>query len=241
MKKISVLAVSALLTMGIAFSSCDSKKSLGSAKLTSEADSVSYIIGKSQGSGMKKQLEESWPVKGNIDALVAGFMEGINNPDDTLFLGKDFNATNEFVTAFFQKAQQKVADEQKAEGDRFLAENKGKEGVFSTESGLQYKVITQGTGPKPTAEDVVKVHYTGKLLDGTEFDSSVKRGEPAEFPLNRVIPGWSEGVQLMSVGSKYIIWIPSELGYGMNPPQQSGIKQNSALEFEVELLEIVKQ
>ena len=104
---------------------------------------------------------------------------------------------------------------------------------------MQYKVITEGTGAKPTEKDRVKVHYTGTLLDGTKFDSSVDRGEPAEFGVTQVIKGWTEGLQIMPVGSKYIFWIPSELAYGDRPAGPT-IKANSVLKFEVELLEIVK-
>jgi FKBP-type peptidyl-prolyl cis-trans isomerase len=236
MKKISLLAVTAMVITGIAFSSCDSKKSMGSAKLTSDVDSVSFIIGKAQASNMKRQLE-SWPIKGNIEAFVAGFIQGIENTDDSLFLGKDGSAADAFINGFFQSMRTRVADDNKAKGEQFLAENKTKSGVITTQSGLQYKVITEGTGPKPAAEDTVVVHYVGKYLDGTEFDSSIARGEPISFALDGVIPGWSEGVQLMPTGSKYILWIPSDLAYGASNPN---IQPNSTLEFEVELLEIKK-
>ncbi|MDR0743439.1 MAG: FKBP-type peptidyl-prolyl cis-trans isomerase [Tannerella sp.] len=236
MKKIGLLAMMAVVMMGIAFTSCDSKKSMGSAKLTSDVDSVSFIIGKAQASNMKRQME-SWPIKGNIDAFLAGFMVGIDNSDDSLFLGKDEQAANAFINEFFRNMQNRVANDNKAEGDKFLAENKTKSGVITTPSGLQYKVITEGTGPKPAAIDTVVVHYIGKYLDGTEFDSSIGRGEPISFPLNGVIAGWTEGLQLMPVGSKYTLWIPTELAYGQNNPN---IKPNSTLEFEVELLEVKK-
>jgi FKBP-type peptidyl-prolyl cis-trans isomerase len=126
------------------------------------------------------------------------------------------------------------------EGQDFLAANKNKAGVQTTASGLQYQVITEGTGAKPTLEDTVLVHYTGKLLDGKKFDSSVDRGQPISFPLGNVIPGWSEGVALMSKGAKYTLWIPSELAYGAQGAGQD-IPGNSTLEFEVELLDIMKK
>jgi FKBP-type peptidyl-prolyl cis-trans isomerase len=125
----------------------------------------------------------------------------------------------------------------KKEGEDFLAANKSKEGVKTTASGLQYKVLKEGKGPKPKSTDTVKVHYRGTLLDGTEFDSSYKRGEPVEFPLDQVIKGWTEGLQLMPAGSKYQFWIPANLAYG--EPGNRGIPPNSTLIFEVELLEIV--
>jgi len=123
-------------------------------------------------------------------------------------------------------------------GAQFLAENASKEGVKTTPSGLQYKVITEGTGKSPAATDLVKVHYRGTLLDGTEFDSSYKRNSPAEFPLNRVIPGWTEGVQLMKEGGKSIFYIPSNLAYGESGTPGGPIGPNQTLIFEIELLEV---
>ena len=136
----------------------------------------------------------------------------------------------------------KVAEKNKglaAKGEEFLAENAKREGVFVTESGLQYEVVTMGEGEKPTAESTVKVHYHGTLIDGTVFDSSVQRGEPIEFPLNGVIKGWTEGLQLMPVGSKFILYIPYQLAYGERGAGEL-IGPCEALIFEVELLEIVK-
>jgi FKBP-type peptidyl-prolyl cis-trans isomerase FklB len=123
--------------------------------------------------------------------------------------------------------------------EAFLAKNKEKPGVNVTPSGLQYEVVTMGTGPKPTSDNVVKVNYAGKLIDGTEFDSSYKRNAPAQFPLGGVIPGWTEGLQLMPVGSKFIFYIPEKLGYGSRGAGDA-IKPFSTLIFEVELLEIVQ-
>lgn len=130
----------------------------------------------------------------------------------------------------------KLSDTNKAAGDKFLAENKSKPGVQTTASGLQYKVITEGTGVKPKAADSVKVHYTGKLLDGKVFDSSVQRGEPVEFPVGGVIAGWVEALQLMPQGSKWEVYIPAELAYG--PTGNQAIPPSSTLIFEVELLEV---
>ena len=126
------------------------------------------------------------------------------------------------------------------ESESFLEENSKREGVKVTESGLQYEVITEGSGPKPTAEDKVKVHYTGTLVNGTKFDSSVDRGEPIEFALNGVIAGWTEGLQLMPVGSKYRLFIPYELGYGTRGAGQD-IPPFAALIFDVELLDITTE
>lgn len=144
-----------------------------------------------------------------------------------------------FIQSYFQKLMDKKSEAAKADGVKFLEENKKKEGVQTTASGIQYKVNTMGTGPKPLATDRVKVHYTGKLIDGTVFDSSVERGEPAVFPLNGVIPGWTEALQLMPVGSKWTIYLPSDLAYGERGAGQQ-IPPHSTLIFEVELISIEK-
>ena len=252
MKKFSVLALVAVVAAGIAFTSCDSKKSGSSVKLTTGIDSVSYIFGKAQThfqmkqlkEQMKMQMEQGWPEKGNYDAFLAGINDAFENPDDTIFLGKGVEVLDDYIRGVMMVAQEKVAEKNREEADKFLAANKTKSGILSTENGLQYKVITEGTGAKPIVGDKVKVHYTGKLFDGTEFESSISRGEPVEFPLmggeGGVIQGWVEGLQLMPVGSKYVIWIPTDLGYGMNTRDPNVIPFNSGLEFEIELLEIVK-
>ena len=134
------------------------------------------------------------------------------------------------------QAMQDQAEQNQAAGEAFLRENAARDEVVTTLSGLQYEVLEEGDGDKPEAEDIVTVHYTGRLLDGTVFDSSVERGEPTEFPLNRVIPGWTEGLQLMSPGAKYRFWIPANLAYGMQAPPAIG--PNQVLDFEVELIKV---
>ncbi|WP_302025819.1 FKBP-type peptidyl-prolyl cis-trans isomerase [Parabacteroides johnsonii] len=233
MKKISVLVATAIVAMGI--TSCgDSHKS---ASLKTAADSVSYAIGISTGAGYKENLKTLPGDPANVDDLIAGFIQAIKG--DSSVMKMTPQAAQAYVQTYFMEASARDAKKTKEEGEKFLAENKSKKDVFTTESGLQYQVVTEGTGDKPTATDKVKVHYTGTLLDGTKFDSSVDRGEPMEFPVNGVIKGWTEVLQLMPVGSKYIVWIPSDLAYGERGAGQD-IKPNSTLKFEIELLEIVK-
>ena len=233
MKKISVLVATAIVAMGI--TSCgDSHKS---ASLKTAADSVSYAIGISTGAGYKENLKTLPGDPANVDDLIAGFIQAIKGDSSAMKMTPQ--AAQAYVQTYFMEASARDAKKTKEEGEKFLAENKSKKDVFTTESGLQYQVVTEGTGDKPTATDKVKVHYTGTLLDGTKFDSSVDRGEPMEFPVNGVIKGWTEVLQLMPVGSKYIVWIPSDLAYGERGAGQD-IKPNSMLKFEIELLEIVK-
>ena len=145
---------------------------------------------------------------------------------------------NGLIQSYLEEANSAAFGENKENGIAFLEENKNKDGISSTESGLQYEIIQEGTGNKPSATDTVTVHYHGTLIDGTVFDSSTERGTPASFGVNQVIPGWTEALQLMSVGSKFRLYIPQELAYGANPHPGGPIQPYSALIFDVELIEI---
>jgi len=208
-------------------------------KLESNIDSVSYAIGVLVGANNKQQLSNA-PGGDELNVTIMSSAFGAASKDEE---GAELKMTQEEANAlvqnFFQNAAQRVGQENLEEGSAFLQENKKREGVTTTESGLQYEVITEGTGEKPTAEDQVRVHYHGTLIDGTVFDSSVDRGEPATFGVNQVITGWTEALQLMPVGSKWKVFIPSDLGYGERGAG-GDIGPNSALIFEVELLEIIK-
>jgi FKBP-type peptidyl-prolyl cis-trans isomerase len=171
----------------------------------------------------------------NFEAVAEGFVQAIKG-DSALLLNPE--AAQAFIQSYISEIQLRETGIEKEKGERFLAENKTQEGVITTESGVQYKVLRQGNGPRPVSEEQVQVHYTGKLLDGTVFDSSIQRGEPLTIGVGQVIKGWTEILQIMPVGSKYQVWIPSDLAYGEQGAQI--IKPNSTLEFEIELLDIVK-
>jgi FKBP-type peptidyl-prolyl cis-trans isomerase len=197
---------------------------------------ASYAIGHNIGSEFKENGFEL-----DVDELVTGLKEALAGKESKLKPAE----LQQVMTAFREsiQAQQKVkaeaaAQKNKAAGEKFLAENAKKEGVKVTESGLQYKVVKEGTGASPKATDKVNVHYHGTLLDGTVFDSSVQREEPVSFPLNQVIKGWTEGLQLMKVGGKTTFYIPSDLAYGESERGPGG--PHSTLVFEVELLDIEK-
>lgn len=207
-------------------------------ELKTEKDKVSYMVGMQIG-GSLTQIKDEIDMKVVTQAMQAALAGEASKltPEEAMAVQQ----------AFAQKLQgkreaemQAMATTNKQEGEAFLARNKTASGVQSTASGLQYAVVTAGSGPKPAATDTVRVHYVGTLLDGTKFDSSVDRGEPAQFALNAVIPGWTEALQLMPVGSKYTLWIPSDLAYG-DRGTPGPIGPNATLKFEVELLEIVKQ
>lgn len=193
---------------------------------------ISYALGANVGESFKSNGIEI-----DFNAFKDGFLAGMEG--NNKFTPDEMNAIFQQLNQMIQSKQSAGAEAEKAKGQKFLDENKFKEGVITLPSGLQYKVITMGTGEKPSATDVVKVHYHGTTIDGTVFDSSVQRGEPISFGLNQVIPGWTEGVQLMPIGSKFIFYIPSHLAYG-DQGAGGAIKPGATLIFEVELLGIEK-
>jgi len=202
--------------------------------LTNEVDSMSYAFGLNVGADFSKSLKAIPGGKSNIDLIIKGFVTALKG--DSALMKMD--AATAFFRNYITREQAKELEARKTANQRFLIDNKTAEGVQTTASGLQYKVLTLKDGPKPKATDSVTVHYQGFLVDGTKFDSSLDRGEPVTFPLNQVIPGWIEGVPLMSVGSKYKFFIPYNLGYGENGYGNGAIPGFATLIFEVELLSI---
>jgi FKBP-type peptidyl-prolyl cis-trans isomerase len=205
-------------------------------ELNTDEQKLGYIIGMDIGKSLRQQGTTV-----DLDALIDAISATYKGEELAMTVEEAATIRQEYVQKR-QEAQQAesaaVGVDNLAEGQKFLADNKGKEGVQTTDSGLQYKVLTMGDGAKPAATDTVKVHYRGTLLDGTEFDSSYARNEPISFALNRVIAGWTEGVQLMPIGSKFEFYIAPELAYGDGGG--GPIPPNSTLVFEVELLDIEK-
>jgi FKBP-type peptidyl-prolyl cis-trans isomerase len=203
--------------------------------LTTQKDKVSYALGANLGMNLHKQSVEVDPaivLRGLKDALAAGKMLLTDDEARAALMQLQAEVRNK------QQEKIKVAGEMnQKEGAEFLTANKAKEGVVTLPSGLQYKILTAGTGPKPTATDTVVCNYRGTLISGSEFDSSYKRGQPASFPVNGVIKGWTEALQLMPVGSKWQLFVPSELGYG-DRGAGADIGPDATLIFEVELLSI---
>jgi FKBP-type peptidyl-prolyl cis-trans isomerase FklB len=209
-------------------------------ELKTRKDKVSYLLGVDMGRKMKAELD-----KQSMDVEPAVLAKGVK---DALAGGKMLLTDAELqeirttlqndITAKNRERAKALAEKNKKEGDAFLAENKKKDGVKTTDSGLQYKVITDGTGALPKATDKVTVNYRGTLIDGSEFDSSYKRSESVTFSLNQVIKGWTEGIQLMKEGGKFTFFIPSDLAYGERGTPGGPIGPNSVLIFEVELLTV---
>lgn len=230
----SLLIVAATAIIAVA---CNAQPKVGSVKPENKLDSASYAIGANMARSFKQQ-----GIPMNAEMLAAGLRDAM--ADQSLLTEEQVQGC---LTALQQDMAAKQTEKRTAEASgnmtkaqKFLEENKAKPGVMTTPSGLQYKVIKEGTGAKPTATSTVRVHYTGTLIDGKKFDSSVDRGTPAEFGLNGVIAGWTEGLQLMTVGSKYMFYLPPSLAYGENGAGGT-IGPNEALIFEVELLDIVSK
>ena len=224
------------LTMALLLASCGND--VPSVKeLKTQKDSVSYAIGAQIGQNFKTQSVEVDP------SVLAAAINDVASGKKLLLTEEQSQAIMmAYQTQLMAKQEEKRkadGEKQKEAGQKFLAENKSKAGVQTTATGLQYKVIKMGTGPKPLATDKVKCHYKGTLIDGKQFDSSIDRGEPAVFPVTGVIPGWTEVLQLMPVGSKWQVFIPSELGYAERGAGED-IGPNATLIFEIELISIEK-
>ena len=210
------------------------------AELKTQKDKISYLLGTDMGRKMKAELERQ-SIEFDSEVLAKGIKDVFAGGEMLLTdaeLQETRTALQNDITAKNAERAKVLAEKNKKDGDAFLAENKKKEGVKTTVSGLQYKVIAEGKGGSPKATDKVTVNYRGTLIDGTEFDSSYKRNEPVAFSLNQVIKGWTEGIQLMKEGSKWTFFIPSELAYGERGTPGGPIGPNAVLIFEVELLSV---
>ncbi|HKK44687.1 MAG TPA: FKBP-type peptidyl-prolyl cis-trans isomerase, partial [Balneolaceae bacterium] len=236
--KFKTLTFCSFVASALLFVGCNSNSgSSGNVDLKTSIDSVSYSMGYQNG----KFLKQRGMTDIDPEVLRAGIEASLNEQKPKLSESEMQQVVRRYSMQARQKAQkQKMADSKKNQqkGEQFLAKNKDKEGVVTTDSGLQYKVLKEGSGVSPDSTDTVRVNYKGMLLDGTVFDSSEQHGQAAQFPLNRVIPGWTEGLQLMKEGAKYKFWIPGKLAYGQNPPPGSKIGPNQTLVFEVELLKV---
>lgn len=240
MRLVTKMSLIAVTVMTLA--ACQKETEVKPVQLDTDGAKQAYSLGVSAGRYLGVAQDEYGKIGVTLDQqlVLRGVQDAI--ADKVSLTDDELQTVMQSLDQQYQEKKMAMLEAEMVEniaaGKAFLAENATKEGVTVTESGLQYEVLEQGDGAKPTAEDVVKVHYSGTLTDGTKFDSSYDRGEPAQFPLNRVIVGWTEGVQLMNVGSKYKFTIPSDLAYG---EQDKGvIKPNSVLVFEVELLDIIK-
>jgi FKBP-type peptidyl-prolyl cis-trans isomerase len=227
-----------LFAVVFSFLACSNESQSQKIELKTQLDSVAYTIGWNLGENL---LRDSLMMDTKI---IQNAMEGALKSGTPTLSQEQREEVMRAFSVYMQEKQQREQEIKQKEavelGQKFLQDNKSKPGVKVTESGLQYRVDKPGNGTKPqSASTKVRVHYTGKLLNGNTFDSSVDRGEPAEFQLNQVIRGWTEGVMLMDVGSKYTFWIPSELAYGERGAGQM-IGPNETLMFEVELLDIVE-
>jgi FKBP-type peptidyl-prolyl cis-trans isomerase FklB len=217
--------ISVFILAGLMISPAFAQKSIS---LTNELDSVSYSLGIVLGNS----IHQAGITEFNETIFMQGIRDGGSEDQQGLTMEQANMALNDYLT----KLNEKKAVLNLIEGQKFLAENAKKEGVVTLPSGLQYKIIKEGEGSSPADTSVVTVHYTGTFINGKVFDSSIERGEPAQFPVNGVIPGWTEALQLMKPGANWILYIPAGLAYGENSPR--GIEPNSVLIFDVQLLSI---
>lgn len=231
--KLHRLAAS-VAVLSLVLAGCDNKAA-DNAELKTPAQKASYGIGLSMGKNLSQEGMDDL----DSQAVALGIEDALAKKDQRL-TDEELMEAFGFLQARAQERMSALNDAAAKAGADFLAENAKREGVQTTESGLQYEVIKKAEGAQPKVSDVVSVHYQGTLVDGSVFDSSIERGEPVEFPVGGVIPGWVEGLQLMKVGEKYKFYIPSELAYGAQSPTPA-IPANSTLVFEVELLDIVGQ
>lgn len=228
------------LTALAALTACDKIDTHVSRELKSEKDKVSYGIGMDIGRSFKQQNLGSVDI--DIEKLRMGIQDVMNGNKPALNdsqLQQTMMAFQKVMMARSDSLRKEKSDSAMKVAKAFLEKNAKEPGVQVTPSGLQYKILTEGKGPKPDSSSTVSVHYVGTLMDGTEFDNSIKRGQPVQFPVTNVIKGWTEALQMMPVGSKWKLWIPPELGYGEHGAGRQ-IGPNAALIFEVELLDIVK-
>jgi FKBP-type peptidyl-prolyl cis-trans isomerase len=228
-----IIAAAMLIAVPV-YAAEEEKPAVEPVKLENETDKISYTIGVQTGQGFKAAAFEI-----DLEMFVRGVQDVLAGREPALNQDEMRTVMVDLQQRMMAKMQEQSA-KNLAEGTAFLKENESKPGVKVLPSGLQYKVIKEGTGRTPNATDTVKAHYRGTLLDGTEFDSSYKRNEPTEFAVNRLIPGWTEALKLMKEGSKWELFIPAKLAYGQRgmPPR---IPPNSALIFEMELIEVVKK
>ncbi|MCB9448006.1 MAG: FKBP-type peptidyl-prolyl cis-trans isomerase [Flavobacteriales bacterium] len=214
---------------GMALMACNQEKEAPALDLNNQVDKVSYSLGVSIGNSLKQQgVTELKP-----EIIQMAFADVFQDKD----LQVNVQDAETALQTYFMDQQRKKGEASAQKGEDFLTKNKTEDGVVTLPSGLQYKVLVEGNGAKPGPEDMVTTHYTGTLLDGTVFDSSVERGQPASFPVNGVIPGWTEALQLMPVGSKWKLWVPANLAYGERGAGGK-IGPNETLVFELELLSI---
>ncbi|MDY0249904.1 MAG: FKBP-type peptidyl-prolyl cis-trans isomerase [Pseudomonas sp.] len=231
--KLHRLAAS-VAVLSLVLAGCDNQAA-DSADLKTPAQKASYGIGLSMGKNLSQEGMDDL----DSQAVALGIEDALAKKDQRL-TDEELMEAFGFLQSRAQERMSALNDQAAKAGADFLVENAKRDGVMTTDSGLQYEVVTKAEGAQPKLSDVVRVHYQGTLVDGSVFDSSVERGEPVEFPVGGVIPGWVEGLQLMKVGEKYKFYIPSELAYGAQSPTPA-IPANSTLLFEVELLDIVGQ